>query len=74
MRVPKTLKVAARRISDRLGYTRDEIGEVALASLFGSPDGEIREKRKKIEQAAQQLSLTFNHPGHQPAGELELAA
>lgn len=72
-RIPGSLRDAAAAVCDHLGWTRDEFGEVAVATLLGSSDGLIREKRKKIVEAARELSLSFNDPQGQLPG-IELAA
>lgn len=72
VRVEKGLKEAVFQVCGELDYTRDELAEVALASLFGSRDGVIRAKKKKIEDKAKELQLSFEGPElFQPAGFAE---
>lgn len=69
-RVRSTLFQAVTQVCDRLEWTKDEVAEVALATVLGSQDSLMREKRKRIVEAAKQLeiALTFNPPEFQLAG------
>lgn len=66
VRIRGNLKDAIKQVCVRLDWSEQEIGEVALMSLFGSRDGLIREKRKKIQEAAREMSLSFRPADPQP--------
>lgn len=60
------IKEAVGQVADRLDWTRDDVAEVAFMTLFGSQDGLIREKRRKIVEAAKELALSFSDGDCQP--------
>jgi len=65
VRVRPPVKQGVDAVCNRLDYTRDDVVEVAMAALFGSTDGVMREKRKKIQEVARQMkiALSFNRDG-----------
>lgn len=67
-RLPLPLRRAAINIADRLDWTREEIAEVAYATLFGSNDRLILAKKEKVEEVVKQLSLSFNDAEPQSVG------
>ncbi len=72
-RIPAPLKTAAATVAAALGWTKEEIIEVALASLLGSRDKLIIAKREKIQEKSRELALSFEQPERQPfREELEL--
>lgn len=62
VRLTPGLRRAASSVCDKLGYTRDELGEVAIATLLGTKDPVLRAKRKKISDIAKEYAGTFNGP------------
>ena len=69
VRVRPNMKEAVGKVCDRLEWTRDELAEVAIATLFGSHDNLIRAKKQKCTEAVRQLKiqLSFNNPTHRLA-------
>jgi predicted transcriptional regulator len=76
VRLPGDLRAATLKIADALDYTRDEIAEVALATLLGGRDEVVKAKWKKAQRTARLLKLaaTFNPPDRQHGGHMALAA
>lgn len=70
VRVDEPLVHATQQVAARLRFSHQEITETALMCLFGSRDGLVREKKKKIQQAIKdlQLELPFSAPEPQAAG------
>ena len=65
-RIPGPLKAATSTVAAALGWKKEEIAEVALASVLGSRDRLILAKLEKIQEKSRELALTFNVPDHQP--------
>lgn len=75
IRVKPAVRDAVTQVCERLDWTRDDLAEVAIASLLGSRDNLIKAKRDKCVQIAKELKivLSFDLPGVVPLG-LELLA
>lgn len=75
-RIPLKIYDAEKKVRDGLGWTADEIAEVAYASLFGSRDALIAAKRERIIKKFKELSLelSFDPVLHQSAGLQAIAA
>ena len=67
-RIPAKLRRATSLVVASLEWSNEDIAEVALATLLGSRDELLLAKKRKIEQAAKELHLSFDLPEHQSAG------
>lgn len=72
-RISPTLKRAAKTVAAYLDWTIDDVDALAVAVLLGA-NGEMIEKKKKVEQAVRKLNLTFNVPDRQFDRDQELIA
>lgn len=65
-RVRPEIASAIEAVRTQIEFTKDEMAEVAWATLFGSHDPLIEAKKNKINQAVKQLKirLSFNSPSH----------
>ena len=63
-RVRPEIAQAVESVRNQVQFTKDELAEVAWATLFGSRDPLIAAKRSKVAHAVKQLhiKLSFNLP------------
>jgi hypothetical protein len=73
VRVNPNLRSAAVDVCDRLHFTREELVEVALATILGSKDILILAKGEKVKEAVKELHLSLS-PFNDPQSQLALAA
>lgn len=67
VRIPSNLKETAVAIAEALRFSREEMAEIAWASLFGTQDAEILAKRQKVEKLVKELGLSFDFSERQLA-------
>ncbi len=65
-RIPGPLRLATNTVAASLGWKKEEIVEVALASVLGSKDRLVLAKREKIQEKSKELDLSFEFPNHRP--------
>lgn len=68
-RLKPEIVTAVTQVREAVPFSKDELAEVAWASLLGSRDPLIEAKRSKINQVVKQLKikLTFNGESHSAA-------
>ena len=64
-RLPADLKRAVVTAAAALGWSYEEMSEIAMATLLGSPDAIINAKRRKVMETAKSLRLSFERAGLQ---------
>ena len=68
-RVRPEIAQAVESVRNQVQFSKDELAEVAWATLFGSRDPLIEAKAAKVHQAVRHLKikLSFNFPTHRLA-------
>jgi hypothetical protein len=67
-RVPKPIKLSAGLVARALGWTIQDLTELALANLLGASDEETQKRIKTAREIAKSLRMPFLEPACRQSG------